>query len=249
MTRTRTFAKLAVLAALLATAASCADDGPKFSVNYAPGFVKDGVQISVLGVFRDGRMNPEAWDELGPRFSAALHKEECDVAVGTRLRAQQSAVFAAFDAVARAEGITDELLDKLAPAASGDSILVVTVAGRPPGAKDGGAGASSSAPQLSTTGRGGGRGGRRGGAPRSSAPHTHHGGPDTNVFEISASLFSKRQHQSVAMVAMTYTGSSEEEAIAKFVEKLASAFPGAVCTGWNADLGLDVAAIRQLGEH
>lgn len=242
----RVLAKLSLVAALLTMTASCADNGPKFTVNYAPGFVKDGVQISVLGVFRDGRMNPEAWDELGPRFSAALHKEECEVAVGTRLRAQQPAVFAAFDGVARAEGITDELLDKLAPAASGDSILVLTVAGRPPGAKDGGSGAGNTAPQLTTTGRGG-RGGRRGGAPRSAVPHTHR--PDTNVFEISASLFSKRQHQSVAMVAMTYTGTSEEEAIAKFVEKLAGAFPGAACTGWNADLGLDVATIRQLGER
>jgi hypothetical protein len=226
---TRSLAMLSLLVAL----ASCADDGPRFSVNYAPGFVKDGLSISVLGVFRDGRMSPEAWDELGPRFSAALHREECDVAMSTRLRAQQPAVFTDFDRVAREDGITDELLDRVAPTAAGDSILVLTVAGRPPGAKDGGAGGgSASAPALSTTGRGGRGGGRRGGAPRSAPSHPHHG-PDTNVFEISASLFSKRQHQSVAMVAMTYTGSSEEEAIARFVEKLAAAFPGAVCAGWS----------------
>jgi hypothetical protein len=220
---------------LLAGSASCASDGPSFVVNYAPGFVRDGASVSVLGIFRDGRMSPEAWDELGPRFSAALHKDECDVAIGTRLRAQQPAVFAAFDASARAEGITDELLDKVAPAAAGDSVLVIIVAGRVRGAKD--AGKGSGAPAVSTGA--GGRAGRRGGpTPRSAPAPSHHGAHDTNVLEISASLFSKRQHESVAMVAMTYTGTSEEEALARFVEKLAAAFPGAVCAGWNAEPGL-----------
>src|SRR3954454_4399712 len=53
----------AALAFIVGLALSCAPDGPKFAVNYAPGFVKDGLNISVFGVFRDGRVNPEAWDE------------------------------------------------------------------------------------------------------------------------------------------------------------------------------------------
>ncbi len=86
---------------------------------------------------------------------------------------------------------------------------------------------------------GGGRGGRRGGPnPRSNPAPSHHGSHDKNVLVISASLFSKREHESVAMVAMTYTGTSEEEAIASFLEKLATAFPGATCAGWNPELGI-----------
>jgi hypothetical protein len=234
------FARAAALAALVGLL-SCAEDGPRLTVNYAPGFVREGVTMSVLGIFRDGRMNVEAWDQLGPRFSATLHKDTCEVAISAGLRAMQPAVFAAVDHHARAEGITDELLDKLAPAANGDSILVITVAGRPPKGKDGGA---SDSTVTASTPRGLGRaGGRGGGAPPPAGPR------DTNVFEVSASLFSKRQHQSVAMVAMTYAGPSEEEAIARFLEKLGASFPGATCAGWNPDLGVDAEAIKRLAEH
>jgi hypothetical protein len=229
---------LAPLAALAALLVSCAESGPSFSVNYAPGFAKEKASISVFGVFRDGRMNPEAWDELGPRLSAALHKDLCEVAVGASLRALQPSVFAAVDNVARADGITDDLLARFAPAASGDTILVLTVAGRPPKNKD--TSASASAPQISPGGARPGRGGRRG---ITSRPGGH--GGDTSVFEMSASLFSKKQRQSVAMVSMAYTGVSEDDAIARFVEKVAAAFPGATCAGWSADLGLDAAAIEQ----
>jgi hypothetical protein len=239
LARLARLAALAALAALLVLLVSCAESGPNFSVNYAPGFAKDKVSISVFGVFRDGRMNPEAWDELGPRLSAALqHKDLCEVAVGTSLRALQSSLFAAVDSVARADGITDDLLTRFAPAATGDTILVLTVAGRPPKNKD--TSASASAPQISPGGARPGRGGRRSSTSRPSG----HGG-DTSVFEMSASLFSKKQRQSVAMVSMAYTGVSEDEAIARFVEKVAAAFPGATCAGWSADLGLDAAAIER----
>ncbi len=235
---------LLAIAALVLSLLSCADDNPKLSVSYAPGFKPDGHSISVFGVFRDGRINPEAWDDLGPRISSALHKPSCDIAMSNGLRALHASVYNAVDGVARRDGVTDELLAKLEPAAAGDSILVITVAGRVSNAKDGGVGGAVS--ETTTTAAmqrmGGGR--RGGGAPQHHTPPPRSG----NALEITASLYSKRQHESVAMVSMTYVGSSEQEAIAKLTEKLASTFPGATCAGWNEDLGLDPAAIERLGE-
>jgi hypothetical protein len=227
-----------MLALLLGIAASCAPDNPRFVVNYAPGFVKEGVRVSIFGVLRDGRMNPEAWEDFGPRFSAALRKDTCEIAIGTGLRARHLDLFSAVDSFARADGLTDELLDKFGPAADGDSILVITMNGHPSHA-DGGVSevgtTHTTAAQI-----------RR---PRS-MPHasTADQAGDPSSFEVSASLFSKRQHESVAMVAMTSKGTTEEVAIQKFAAKLAAAFPGAACAGWKADLGVDGAAIEHLAK-
>ncbi|HSO40995.1 MAG TPA: hypothetical protein VLT33_51070, partial [Labilithrix sp.] len=235
----------ALLCAVVAAscAASCAADGPRFSVNYAPGFVKESAKVSVFGVFRDGRMNPEAWEDLGPSFAAALHKGACEIAVSNALRTSSAAVFAAIDGAARSEGITDELLEKLAPAAKGDSILVIVITGRPPKkAADVGT-TTTTAAQMGRGGGGGMQGGQQG-LPRGSAtavpPHLR---ADQGSLEISASLYSKKQRQSVAMVAMTYRGASEADAVARFAETLAAALPGATCEGWDADLHLDPEAL------
>jgi hypothetical protein len=232
----------AIVLTLLSQALGCSLSGPAFTVSYAPGFAKEGAKVAVFGVFRDGRMSPEAWDEFGPRLSAALHGNICDVAVGANLRARDPAVFAAVDDVARADGITDDLLDKFAPSAGGDAILVVTVAGRVSKPKESPGSAGAPMPALATGGRGGRGGGRSGGPHPAGGGHNHRA--EVDVFEMTASVFSKREHKSVAMVSMAYTGPSESEAIAAFADKLGSALPGATCASWRTELRIDAATIQ-----
>jgi hypothetical protein len=68
--------------------------------------------------------------------------------------------------------------------------------------------------------------------------------PEVDQLDLSASLFSVPKAASVALVALQYSGESSDEAIAGFTAKLASALPGATCTGWNWETKIDPEAIR-----
>jgi len=238
--------KLAIgMAALLAlglASSACGEEDINFAVKYAPGYSNNGNAISVFGIFKDGRMSPEAWDELGPRFSTAFHGG-CEAAISSELRRSNLALFTAVDDAGREEGITDVLLDRFSAAADGTSILVITISGHAPKAKDPTHAATRS--QMGGMGRGGSPGRSRQYAPPGD-PSRRKGGRPGDVFEISASLFSSPQHQSVAQVAMAYKGASEDEAIAKFVAKLSESFPGAVCRGWKPEALPTEDAIRHL---
>lgn len=237
---------MAVLALGLA-ASACGEEDINFAVRYAPGYTNHASAVSVFGIFKDGRMSPEAWDELGPKFSAAFRGGPCEAAVSSELRRSNLALFTAIDDAGREEGMTDVLLDRFTAAASGDSILVITIAGHAPKAKDSPlhAAASGTRSQMGGMGRGGSPGrSRQYSSPGD--PSRRKGGRAGDVFEISASLFSGPQHQSVAQVAMAYRGASEEEAISKFVAKLGAAFPGATCGGWKPDALPTEDAIRHL---
>jgi hypothetical protein len=239
--------KLAIgMAALLAlglASSACGDEDVNFAVKYAPGYSNNGNSISIFGIFKDGRMSPEAWDELGPKLSAAFHGSLCEVAISSELRRSNLAFFNAVDDAGREEGVTDVLLDRFAPAAMGNSILVITIAGHAPKAKDA-VHAATRSQMGGGMGRGGGTGRRPSAAPREADRKKNPRAGD--VFEISASLFSNPQHQSVAQVAMAYKGASEEEALAKFVAKLGESFPGAICRGWKPDALPTEDAIRHL---
>jgi hypothetical protein len=219
-------------------AAGCWWERP--TVSYAPGFVKENRTISIFGVFRDGRMNPEIWEELGPSFATALRREACGIAVGGAMRVSSPPLFSAIDSAARSDGITDELLEKFAAAAQGDSILVIVMTGRLPKKAAGGevGTTTTTAAQM----RGGGGGGRPPGAGPGAPQQQPHAGHES--LELSASLYSKKMRQSAAMVAMTYKGTSEAEAFKQFAERVAAAFPGATCEGWLADLGVDPESLR-----
>jgi hypothetical protein len=236
--------KLAIaVAALLTfgiTCSACAEEDMSFAVKYAPGYSNTATSVSIFGIFKDGRMSPEAWDELGPSFSKAFHAPSCEAAINSDLRRSGIALYGAVDGASREEGITEPLLDRFAPAAMGTSIVVITISGHAPKAKDARHAATRSQMGM---GRGGGRV-RRGAAPRNPGGRGHASSND--VFEISASLYSSPQHQSVALVAMSYTGASEEEALAKFIAKLGATFPGATCAGWKADALPTEDAIRHL---
>lgn len=236
--------KLAItVAALLAfglAESACAEEDMSFAVKYAPGYSNVANSVSVFGIFKDGRMSPEAWDELGPRLSTAFHGSLCEAAISSDLRRSGIALFAAVDDVSREAGITEPLLERFAPAAKGNSIVVITIAGHAPKSKDARHAATRSQMGM---GRGGGPG-RRSAAPRDPAARRHVTSND--VFEVSASLYSGPQHQSVALVTMSYTGASEDQALAKFIAKLGATFPGATCAGWKAEALPSEDAIRHL---
>jgi hypothetical protein len=235
----------------LSTLAACSGD-TQFTTRYAPEFSQGRHTLSVFGVFKDGRMSSEAWETIGPRLSAPFGGA-CTPAYGTPLLAQKPALSSAIDDYARANGVGDELLEQFAPAATGDLILVVTVAGRVgkpegPGSPDTSA-MSGGPPATSRSGAGGTSGfarGSGGGSGRSMMS----GGPrrkvDENSFEMSASLFSVSLHRSVALVAMQYAGPSVDEAVAKLAAKLGATIPGSTCGSWNWDAPVDDHRIREL---
>ena len=244
--------KLAIgLTALLAlglASSACGDEDINFAVKYAPGFSNNGNAVSIFGIFKDGRMSPDTWEELGPRFSTAFRGAPCEIAISSELRRSNLALFTAVDDGAREEGITDPMLDRFAPAAAGSSILVITIAGHAPKAKPDAihaAGAAATRSQMGGMGRGGavGRQNRYQG-PNDGNARKHRGNDD--VYEISASLYSSAQHQSVAIVSMAYKGASEKEALDKFVAKLGASFPGASCMAWKPDALPTEDAIRHL---
>lgn len=97
-----------LLAALACT--SCGDDA--FTVRFAPEYPRGQASVSVLGVFKDGRMSAEAWEQLGPTLAASFGS--CTPLYGTQFLANDGEIASGIDDYVRANGVTDELLDWLA---------------------------------------------------------------------------------------------------------------------------------------
>lgn len=202
--------------------------GPlQFQVDRAPDY-QPATGVSVLGVFKDGRMSPESWDSLG---STILRKQSCSAAYDAQFTSANRALASAVDDQVRSNGVSDALLAKLAPAATGDAILILTVAGRPPQA----IGVQPN-PQLQST--------RRSKSSSGDSPLT-----DGNAFEVSASLYSIKLNRRVAIVSMKYTGSDTEDALKQFADRLAVEMPIPVCSVWNWKIGIDEKQIRAIKEE
>jgi hypothetical protein len=239
------YAAVGLLAALTVT---CAEDGAHFTTRVASGFTPAQHSISVLGVFRDGRMSDEAWkDTLKPHVETSLGVSPCDAGYGSGSLATHEALASAIDDYAREEGPTDALLEQLAPAAQGDLIAVVIVSGRLPAPRArGDAGTPPQSAPIAGAGAGGGRrgmggrGGMRGGGRSPHAENT----AEQSTLEMSVSLFSVREHRSVALVSMQYDGPAFDDALTKFASKIASTMPGSSCSGWNWDAHIDPERIR-----
>lgn len=220
----------------------------EFQTRYAPAFSHAPHTVSVLGVYKDGRMNPDVWEQIGPGLSAPLGGR-CGLGYDA-LVASNPDLSGAIDDVTRANGIGEELLDQLGPAAQGDLIMVVTIAGRV-GQK------STDLPDTQAVA----------GGPPSAIGSKYRGMTVNNTrspsgamrrtplangsaFEMSASLFSVRDHKSVGLVAMNYTGATVDDAIQQMAQKLGAELPGTSCSGWNwSGATLDPQHIRDLAEH
>jgi len=226
------------LAAVVLSAVCACDASMAFTTKFASDFVPAGRTVSVLGVYKDGRMSPGGWAILGPHVQPALGGGAC--AIGYDVLAPANSPLAeAIDEYTSADGPSDALLAQLAPAARGDLILVLTYAGRLPQH----AAVNVTKDPAPNQGRGpqGGPPGAGGGRFSNVAPI---GPEDPNALDISASVYSIRDARSVALLALQYRGDSVDEAIAKFSAKLAETFPRAVCADWNRDAKIDPDRIR-----
>lgn len=220
-------------------------------MQYAPEYPRGSAVISFFGVYRDGRVNDDAWDALGTRFSSSIGGAPCEVLYGTSLVTHDPDLTGAIDSYARASGVTEDLLGRIAPMAKGDLVAVFSISGHPPQPLPERGGPSAPGGSANYAGGGGKHGGGgmtnggmggglTGGGHRESAPPT-----DNDVFEISATLYSVKAKRTVGVVAMAYTGSSVDDALGKFTERFQSEMSGARCVGWSWDKRVDPATIRQ----
>jgi hypothetical protein len=244
MVRVRT-ASLAIAVGVLGTAA-CSDDA-QFQARFASDFAHARHAVSVLGVFRDGRMNADTWDVVGPKLSTPFGKT-CDTGFGA-LATSNQVLMGAIDDYVRANGPGDELLGELAPAATGDLILVFTIAGKvvpkTVSTTDSSVLQSGTSPGGMGMGAGKYRGSRPGGGSYGSRgmPAAARG---PAALEVSASLFSVSQRKSVGYVAMQYDGQSADEALTRMATRLGVAIPGSSCGGWDWNAKVDDKRIREL---
>jgi hypothetical protein len=224
-----------VCAAALVTLGACAGEDAQITAHVAPELAPGAPHaISVFGVFRDGRMNTKAWDDLSPKLGV-LGLEPCGAVYDADLVTSAGDLASAIDDYTRNYGVTDSLLAALGPAAKSDLILVFTVSGALPSKH-----AASDAPPR----------------PPPSPYRSPRGSysrvavrRDPGALEITATLYSTSVHGGVAAVSLRYTGASEPEAFARIDAKLKDLFPAASCAGW--DLGahpVDPSAVRSLPE-
>jgi hypothetical protein len=222
----------ALFASLLPVAA-CASEDAHFDIRSTPEFKGEGLTLSVFGVFRDGRMSTDAWNDEGAKLSPSLGARMCEAAYGKAGLGSGTVLARTVDDDARENGVTDDLLVRFGPLAKGDAIAVFTTAGEVAHARD--AGSPSATPAAPPAW---GRRGRRG---RSSATAPARGhAADHGSFEMSAQIFSVRLGRSLAVVSMSYAGSRVDEALEKFRGELEKVLPHATCVGWNWDVPLEL---------
>jgi hypothetical protein len=188
-------------------------------------------------------MSTPAWDELSPKLTVTLgpsslaDPEPCPAAYSVDLVAENGALASAVDEYSRNYGVTEALLDRFAPAARGDLILLVVVAGAVRSKNHG----TQPRPQPAP-GPGASRMRRTSSLAR--GPRADRGG-----FEVTASLFSPKEHAMVAAVTLHYTGPSEDSAFSKVISKWAELFPHTSCTGWDLQTHpVDADEVRALPE-
>lgn len=200
---------------------SCATVEERFELKYAPDFTGSSMTVSVFGVLQDGLMIEDAPALLAPSIFQVFHQETCDIAYGERLARLNPALFSHIDREAKDNGITDQLLEKVASHAGGDFIVAFEMSGRPPGRSE----RTSSAKKPIMLAHGGDMGGP-GVVPR-------HEPKPTRTFDVTTLVFSVRAHRIVARVTMAYSGASVADAMAKLSVRLGSEFPGARCAEWK----------------
>ena len=257
---------LGVMVASALTACATTDEGQP-QVAMAPAATK-AESVSVFGVFRNGRMSPEAWEDFGKALSTPFSEGVCKAAFDVVFADAHPELAAAVDDYAKENGVSDELLEKFAPLAKGDTILLIAIDGQPPkpapapaekSAKPpqdpsslapgtyGGAGASQ--PTGSGGGRGMGRGGgRMGGRKPQSAP-VQHAKPDKGSWELTAYFYSVRLRQVTSQVDLTQQGQDIDGDLKLFAAKLGTELPGVPCRGWSPEVKVDVNSIRKLTDQ
>lgn len=221
------------LLGLALAAAGCAGEGTQLRAEVSPSFHPAGADLSVVGVYRDGRMNDKSWDEVGPQILAALAGAPCEVGFGERLETEQPEVYSKLDQATRDDGLSAETLAAIAPRAKGRYLLVLQVYDRPLRSEGKRSPSPSPAPSQGMRGGGrrggggGGRGFRGGGAAPSGASE------EAQPFSAELSVFSIEAHDLVARVSIDDLHDTTDEALAKLAAKVREVLPGAACVGWK----------------
>jgi hypothetical protein len=219
-------------ACLLAIVLSACASDTHYTTRLAPDFAPGRHTVSVFGVYKDGRMSPEAWTVFAPSSKDILGGVACEAAYGGTLLAHDPALSSAVDDYATANGPTDDLMAQLAPAAQGDLILVLTIAGQLPVPIK--VSVHDPPRQIGAGGAYGLRGKK--------------GAIDNNALQITATFFSVALRHSVAVIDLEYTGTLVDEALEKFDAQLAQFLSTNSCAGWRKDAVLHPDQIRRLGE-
>jgi hypothetical protein len=239
-----------LLVSLVALACACGSNEAEYNVRFAPGFSPVHHAVSAFGVYKDGQMSADAWESLAPRLSSWLGGATCSAGYVEGANASANApLWTAVDDYTRSNGPTDDLLAELAPAAQGDVVMVVTVAGKLPEQEKGPARGTG---QPSMSNAGGGMGGGMGGMRAGTSQPMHHdrmvpaGAKD--ALDLAALFYSTSAKTSVAEVSLEYTGHSFDDALAMFAAKIRESIPASSCAGWAWDGKVDPERIRKLGE-
>jgi hypothetical protein len=237
----------------LLTLAGCGSQEAVYATNFAPDFTPVHHKVSVLGVFKDGRMSSEAWDAIAARIGSSMGGTKCEAAYAEIATSPNHALFTAIDEYTQANGPTDDLLAKIAPAAQGDLVLIVIVAGKLPTPDNIKVQNETNRPPGSANSMGGGGrgapGGTLGGMRNAGGPMFRGDPAAVDRLDLTASFFSVPKAASVALVALQYSGETIDDAVQRFTTRLSATLPGATCAGWNWEAKIDPEAIRQSIDH
>jgi len=214
------------------SALSACSGGARFTTQTASDFKPEPHTVSVLGVYKDGRMSVGTWEKLAPHLVKAIAPGTCDLAFDELVTSNQE-LANAIDGRARYEGPTGELLAHFAPAARGELVMVVSYSGRPPEPR------VRDEPPMGAPVRNNMVTKRK---RRSPAPAVK--GNPRDRLDVSVSLYSVKQNRPVAMVSMSYGSQDVEGALDRFGSELARTIPNSKCAGWNWDVKIDPEAVR-----
>jgi hypothetical protein len=269
-----------VLSLLTAYAfAACATPGegqPEVNVAPPPDSVKPE-SVSVFGIFRNGRMSPEAWEDFGKALSAPFSAGICQASYDVVFTNANPGLADAIDEYTKENGVSDELLEKFAPLAKGDTILLIALDGQLPkpasaSAEKAAQSAQNPSPsgQGNSGGSGAGLGGGQGGGPgggrgmgrggggmgrggmggrRSQSAPAPHAKSDKGSWELTAYFYSVRLRQSTRQVNLTQQGQDIDGDLKLFAAKLGTEMPGVPCHGWESAAKVDADTIRKLAER
>jgi hypothetical protein len=219
-----------IVFAIALSAMGCGGGAPEVQSAHSATFTPTGT-MSVLGIYKDGRMSPESWNDLG---SALLPRDGCAAEFDETFPKEHAPLAGAVDDYVRANGVTDALLAQLAPLAKGDTILVLVVAGHAPRRT----GPTIVTPKVRPPGM----------RTMPASPYNYTRQTDGSRFDLSASLYSLREHKSIAQVSMSYGGQDVNAALKAFADRLGEELP-MTCAPWNeATDAVDPEKIRSLKE-
>ncbi len=206
---------------------ACGEASARFDVKHEPDFPPSKPTVSVFGVFRNGRLDAEVSGQVGPRLAAALGQRSCGVAYGGVLSREDPEFTATLEEHAQTDGVTDELLEKVAPLAGGELILVLSMQGE---AK------VRSLSVAEINGNTGPQASMRGAPMRRAYVPSRMRGLSAPGLAVKATLYSVKQRRSVARVTMSYDGPTMDDAINRLAAELGQVLPGASCQPWRVDV-------------